>query len=106
MIEGAGILLREMYRLGFHNANCIGCPKGGEGYWNKIRDVFPEQFVQISKIQESIGPGAYFFRDRKTGQRYGLKDLPVGKGHYPSEPAISCSFFCDLAEQDIAREAA
>jgi hypothetical protein len=102
MLERAGLKLPEMYRLGFHNANCIGCPKGGEGYWNKIRDVFPEKFVQISAIQESIGPGAYFFRDRKTGVRYGIKDLPVGKGDYPTEKAISCSFFCDMAEQDIA----
>jgi hypothetical protein len=102
IIDRAGIQLPRMYRLGFHNANCIGCPKGGEGYWNKIRDVFPEQFVQISANQESIGPGAYFFRDRKSGVRYGLKDLPVGKGNYPTEKAISCSFFCDMAEQDIA----
>lgn len=102
IIDRAGIELPRMYRLGFHNANCIGCPKGGEGYWNKIRDVFPEQFVQISEIQESIGAGAYFFRDRKTGVRYGIKDLPVGKGDYPTEKAISCSFFCDMAEQDIA----
>lgn len=102
IVDRAGIELPRMYRLGFHNANCIGCPKGGEGYWNKIRDVFPEQFVQISGIQESIGPGAYFFRDRKSGVRYGLKDLPIGKGDYPTEKAISCSFFCDMAEQDIA----
>src|SRR6185312_15817254 len=76
MVARAGIELPMMYRLGFHNANCIGCPKGGEGYWNKVRDTFPDQFVQISQIQEEIGPGAYFFRDRKTGERYGLKDLP------------------------------
>lgn len=102
MLDRAGLRLPEMYRLGFHNSNCVGCPKGGEGYWNKIRDVFPEQFVQISAIQESIGAGAYFFRNRKTGERYGLKDLPVGKGDYPTEKPISCSFFCDMAEQDIA----
>ena len=102
MLERAGVQLPEMYRLGFHNANCVGCPKGGEGYWNKIRDVFPERFVQISEIQESIGPGAYFFRNRQTGERYGLKDLPIGRGNYPTEKSISCSFFCDIAEQDIA----
>lgn len=96
----AGIELPLMYRLGFNNANCVGCPKGGEGYWNKTRQVFPAEFVQISLIQESIGPGAYFFRDRDTGVRYGLKDLPPGKGRH-DEPLPSCSFFCDLAEREI-----
>lgn len=103
MIERAGIELPEMYRLGYHNANCIGCIKGGEGYWNKIRSDFPQQFIQISEIQEAIGPGAYLFRDRKTGERYGLKDLPLGAGRYEDEPEISCSFFCQMAEQDIAQ---
>jgi hypothetical protein len=100
MVTRAGIELPLMYRLGFNNANCIGCPKGGEGYWNKTRQVFPGQFVQIQDIQEDIGPGAYFFRDRKTEVRYGLKDLPPNKGRH-DEPLPSCSFFCDMAEQEI-----
>jgi hypothetical protein len=101
MIERAGIRLPEMYRLGFNNANCIGCCKGGEGYWNKVREVFPDQFAQVVQIQESIGPNSYLFRDRHTGQRYGLKDLAVGAGRHDEE-IPECSFFCDMAEQDIA----
>ncbi len=58
MVERAGIALPYMYRLGYRNANCIGCVKGGEGYWNKIRRDFPERFIQIADIQESLGPGA------------------------------------------------
>jgi len=101
MVERAGLVLPEMYRLGFNNANCIGCCKGGEGYWNKVRQVFPEHFAEVVRIQESIGPGAYLFRDRQTGVRFGLKDLPIGAGRH-DEPLPSCSFFCDIAEQDIA----
>ncbi len=33
-----------MYDLGYPNNNCIGCVKGGMGYWNKIRKDFPEVF--------------------------------------------------------------
>lgn len=33
MIERAGIELPMMYQLGYNNNNCIGCCKGGEGYW-------------------------------------------------------------------------
>lgn len=101
MIERAGIVLPLMYRLGYQNANCIGCVKGGEGYWNKIRRDFPEQFIQIANIQESLGPGANLFRDRKTGVRYSLKELPPDKGRYEDEPEISCGFVCAMAEQEI-----
>lgn len=100
MVERAGIVLPEMYRLGFNNANCVGCCKGGEGYWNKIREVFPERFAEVVQIQEAIGPGSYMFRNRKTGERFALKDLPVGAGRH-DEPLPSCSIFCDLAEQDF-----
>lgn len=102
MIERAGITLPAMYALGYQNNNCIGCVKGGEGYWNKIRRDFPERFEAVAAIQETIGPGAYIFRDRKTGERYSLRDLPPNKGRYQDEPDISCSFFCEMAEQDIA----
>jgi len=104
IIERAGIELPAMYRLGYHNANCIGCVKGGEGYWNKIRRDFPSQFAQIADIQESIGPGAYLFRNRKTGVRYSLRQLPPDAGRYPDEPNIECGFSCEIAEQDLNEE--
>lgn len=100
MIERAGIILPEMYRLGFHNANCIGCCKGGEGYWNKVREVFPERFNEVVQIQEDIGPGAYTFRNRETGERYGLKQLHPTSGRH-DEPLIECSFFCAMAEEEL-----
>jgi hypothetical protein len=101
IIERAGIVLPLMYRLGYQNANCIGCVKGGEGYWNKIRRDFPEQFVQIANIQEEIGPGAYLFRNRQTGGRFSLKDLDPEAGRYQDEPEISCGFVCAMAEDEI-----
>lgn len=103
LVERAGILLPMMYRLGYHNANCIGCVKGGEGYWNKIRRDFPEEFNQIADVQEKLGPGAFLFRDRHTGVRYSLRDLPSTKGRYPDEPEISCGFFCETAEKEMAK---
>ena len=90
-----------MYRLGYDNANCIGCVKGGAGYWNKIRRDFPERFEQIAAIEEAIGPSAYLFRDRDTNERYSLRDLDPLSGRH-DEPLPSCSFFCEIAEQEIA----
>lgn len=101
IVERAGIELPLMYRLGYNNANCIGCPKGGEGYWNKIRRDFPERFAEVAAIQEEIGPGAYFFRHRDTSERYGLKDLNPKSGRH-NEELPACSFYCAMAEQEIA----
>lgn len=101
LIERAGIRRPAMYRLGYHNANCLGCCKGGEGYWNKVRVDFPDDFEEIATIQDGIGPGAYFFRDRKTGERYSLRQLPPDKGRYQDEPDISCSASCEFVELEF-----
>lgn len=101
MVERAGIDLPMMYKLGYHNSNCIACVKGGEGYMNKIRRDFPAEFEALAQVEESIGPGAYLFRDRKTGKRYSLRDLPQDKGRHDDEPDITCSFFCQMAEEII-----
>ncbi len=104
MIERAGIELPMMYRLGYDNANCIGCPKGGQAYWQNIRADFPERFIAIQEIQEDIGPNANFLRFRsgpRKGERMALAELPPGRGDMKKEPSFSCSFFCQLAEQEI-----
>jgi len=100
IVERSGIKLPAMYKLGFNNNNCIGCPKGGLGYWNHVRTVFPERFEQIADIQDSLGEGAYFLYDKKNGKRLRLRDLPPDAGNH-KEPEISCSFFCDMAEQEF-----
>ncbi len=101
MVERAGIVLPLAYRDGFANANCAACPKGGEGYWNRVRIYRPDAFKEAMSIQEEIGEGAYFFRNRKTGVRFGLKDLDPNAGRH-DEPVPTCSFFCELAEQEYA----
>ena len=98
MVQRAGIELPRMYRLGYHNANCVGCVKGGEGYWNKIRVDFPEVFEEMAQIEETIGPGAYLFRNRKTKVRFSLRQLDPKSGRYQDEPDISCSGSCELVE--------
>jgi hypothetical protein len=101
MVQRACITLPLAYRQGYSNANCIGCPKGGEGYWNHVRKVHPLVFHARVDRQESIGPGAYFFRDRSSGERFGLKDLDPTAGRH-DEPMPACSFFCEMAEQEYS----
>jgi len=100
MIERAGIELPAMYRLGYSNANCIGCPKGGMGYWNKIRSDFPEQFARMAALEASIGESAYLFYNRKTGKRFPLTELEPHAGRH-DEPAPECGLFCAMTEDEF-----
>lgn len=103
MIERAGIILPAMYRLGYHNNNCIGCPKGGMGYWNKIRKDFPEVYERMAALQRTLGPGASFLRDRAGGknERVSLDQLRPDQGNYPKEPNIECSVMCHAASEEV-----
>lgn len=104
MIQRAGIVLPLMYLMGYDNANCIGCVKGGEGYWRAIREDFPEYFEAICLLQDEIGEGSWFLRYRSgpnKGQRFPLRQLPAGEARR-NEALPSCSFFCEMAEMEYA----
>ena len=94
MIERAGIDLPKMYRLGFNNNNCIGCVKGGKGYWNKIRVHFPQQFERMRELEMRLGASLFSGDPRTT-----LTDLLPGQGS-DNDPEMSCSIFCAMAESD------
>jgi hypothetical protein len=50
-----GLKRPAMYDMGYHNNNCIGCVKGHKGYWNKIRQDFPDVFARRAKLEREIG---------------------------------------------------
>lgn len=104
MIDRAGIELPKMYRLGYHNNNCVGCCKGGMGYWNKIRVDFPKAFNRMCGLQDLLGDGAALWRE-EDGTPILLKNLDPSRGNHDSEPKIECSLMCHIAEADI-KEAA
>lgn len=103
MIARAGIELPVMYRLGFRNNNCIGCPKGGMGYWNMIRKHFPERFERMAALQRRLGPGSYFFRE-KDDTRFGLDGLHPERGNIHTEPNIECGVVCDRVDLEDTPE--
>lgn len=100
MIDRAGIELPAMYRLGYRNNNCIGCPKGGMGYWNKIRRDFPGVFGRMAELERDLG--ATCLRDR--GEPLFLDDLDPGRGNHADEPSFACSLLCQLAEDETDPE--
>lgn len=79
----------KMYDLGYSNNNCIGCVKGGMGYWNKIRIDFPEVFDRMAKLEREVGHscinGVY------------LDELEPNRGRMEDEIMPDCSIMCHLA---------
>jgi hypothetical protein len=91
VISASGIELPTMYRLGYGHNNCIGCVKGGKGYWNKVRRDFPNVFKRRAEVQRLIGPGACF---RSGGTGFMLDELDPNDGLDVVEPPIECGVFC------------
>jgi len=105
IIKRAGIEIPAMYKLGYKNNNCIGCVKGGAGYWNKIRVDFPEVFERMAKVEDALGRTINKRRRTKNGvlttERLSLRDLPPDMGRYAEEPETECGILCQIAEEEI-----
>ena len=89
LLQRLGIKRPAMYDLGYNNNNCIGCAKGGMGYWNKIRVDFPEVFENRAKLERLIGAsfinGVY------------LDELEPNRGRMQDEIGVECGIMCYLA---------
>ncbi len=55
ILKRAGVKRPAMYDLGYRNNNCVGCVKGGKGYWNRIRVDFPQVFAARAAMEREIG---------------------------------------------------
>lgn len=85
ILSGWGIELPAMYKMGYSNNNCIGCVKGGKGYWNKIRRDYPDHFKRMMDIENNL--------KRSCINGTFLKDLDPKAGRYENIK-ISCDFLC------------
>lgn len=100
-LERVGIELPAMYKLGFHNNNCIGCVKGGAGYWNKIRKHFPDVFDRMAKQERELGVAINKSQENDVRTKIFLDELPEDMGNADTEPSISCGLFCMAAADDL-----
>ena len=94
IVQENGIELPMMYRLGYRNNNCIGCVKGGQGYWNKIRIDFPRYFnrMMIQELRMNRTVNKKYVKGNR--EELFLIDLDPSAGRYESEPDISCGITC------------
>lgn len=88
ILKASGIKRPAMYELGYHNNNCIGCTKGGAGYWNRIRIDFPEVFKKRAETERLVGgtciKGVY------------LDELDPSAGRHDDMIFDECGLFCEV----------
>lgn len=90
-----GLKRADMYEYGFPNANCIACVKGGIGYWNLTRKVFPDVFNLYANLELEID--ATCLHD-KSGKIW-LKTLPPDRGVVIPIECESCGIACGLQRE-------
>jgi hypothetical protein len=98
MLKELGIKRPAMYDLGYQNNNCIGCVKGGMGYWNKIRVDFPEVFEERARQEREIGHTC--ITEKKNGKKVPvyLDELDPRRGNIADKVSEECSIACQLIE--------
>ena len=101
MVANAGIELPVLYKLGYEHNNCVGCVKGGMGYWNKVRVDFPEEFNRMAEFEKR--KGYTVLKEPKDGQPLYLADLHPTRGNFKKEPKIECGIACEMAEQKYSQ---
>lgn len=89
LCDRLGVKRPAMYDLGYSNNNCVGCVKGGRGYWNKIRVDFPEVFERRAKMERIVGHSC--IKDAF------LDELDPDAGRMADEVMQECGIFCMLA---------
>ncbi len=89
ILRASGIKRPFMYEIGYHNNNCIGCVKGGMGYWNKIRIDFPDVFKARSQLERMIG---FSILDEGIW----LDQLDPDRGRNEGPICDDCGIMCEL----------
>lgn len=88
LLNRLGIKRPAMYEMGYRNNNCIGCVKGGMGYWNKVRNDFPDVFYARAALEREIGHSCI--------KGVFLDELEPGRGRVEDEIIEECGIMCEL----------
>ena len=98
MLLTLGLNRPMMYDQGYPNNNCLGCIKGGMGYWNKIRIDYPEVFEKRAKLEREIG---YSILKDGNGNPIYLDELDPDRGDMNMEVFPECGMMCYLAMDGV-----
>tara|TARA_R100000664_G_scaffold3031_2_gene7143 strand:- start:58 stop:801 length:744 start_codon:yes stop_codon:yes gene_type:complete len=88
-----GIEPPKIYKLGYPNANCIGCVKASSPtYWNHVRKVHPDIFNKRVEQSRKIGCKLAIVK----GKRIYLDELSEdAKGRPMRNLDFECGLFCE-----------
>ena len=93
-LQKAGIALPEMYKLGYPNANCIGCVKAASPtYWNHVRRTHPAVFEARKELFRQFKARVVNIK----GQFHYLDDLDPDLQGRPMKTLKmpDCGIFCE-----------
>lgn len=88
ILKASGIARPATYDLGLHNNNCLGCLKGGKGYFNWIRRNMPTVFTKRAEMERRIG--------RSIINGVFLDELDPEAGRHDAPIVDDCGIFCEL----------
>ena len=114
LVEKAGIEIPKMYKMGFKNNNCFGtgCVQGGIGYWQKMKEDFPQKFEAMAAMEHRLtdmkGKPVTMLKDQSQKAKESGLLLVFLKKHpnYPNlksledmtehkvDPLFECNGFC------------
>ena len=111
IVSEAGIVPPRAYQMGLNNNNCLktGCIQGGVGYWQLMRRLDYEKFMEMAAIEHELtnlkGTPVTMNKDQSGGgglvflmphPDYPLvKDLSMMAGR-PPKPLMECNGFCGI----------
>lgn len=104
LLKAKNIEIPAMYRLGYRNNNCVGCVKGGAGYWNRIRLDFPAVFDRMARLERSLNAAILKRNDGGRRLRVFLDELPPDAGRYETEEPVECGLACGETLRAITEE--
>lgn len=99
--ENIGIEIPMMYKMGYTNNNCVGCVKGGQGYWNKIRRDFPDVFDRMAKLEREVGATCLKKTVGKKSRKLYLDELDPEAGRMDKPIVDECGVICTTEFNDI-----
>jgi 3'-phosphoadenosine 5'-phosphosulfate sulfotransferase (PAPS reductase)/FAD synthetase len=99
-VKKLGIELPVMYKLGYSNNNCVGCVKGGMGYWNQIRVDFPDKFKKMAELERTLN---HAINKDKTGPVF-LDSLDPNRGNKSKDAPADCGFTCEMKQIELNLE--
>ena len=101
ILQDRGLQLPRVYEMGFHNANCIPCPKAtSPAYYALVRKVKPDLFWRLAKLSRKLNTRLC----RINGERRFIDEIP--EDHPTTNPIVpNCDLLCAIARDDLTETA-